>query len=495
MTPPTWLNGTILFGGLTTFALTLWGTTWARIREMVSQMEGLFLDRHVVQSDNTVIALTDFIVTTRKPPLGSKRYMGIETLYVAGKNCFMSVVYEYFQRNSRWLWVEGRPYYVVFESQGAVITALRGFGDPLRVLCLAAEHSDRIRENRVVRQSNRFSVTRVSGDPWANAQGVRGESASGGGPVPAAPRPNGKTAELVNDSAGALSSPFETFNFAEGRLIAHNVDKSQLRPFMPGKAMPSLVLPPRAIEMAEEVRRFIESYEWYQQRQIAWTMGLWLYGPTGTGKTSYVRALAQDNNVPIVAYDLATMSNEDLMRHWQSMAHNVPVIALFEDLDGVFDGRVNRNSANLRNALTFDCFLNCLDGVQGSHGVIKIATTNHIEKMDSALGVAVGAACSSRPGRFDVAVELPLPDESGRRRLVRQVLGEHWWEVEPMVEKTDGMSPAQVQYLATQVALDYFWGRKSRPLQYGDRTDQTMHELDVAVQTLGKPRAETPAAG
>jgi ATP-dependent 26S proteasome regulatory subunit len=43
-----------------------------------------------------------------------------------------------------------------------------------------------------------------------------------------------------------------------------------------------------------------------------------------------------------------------------------------------------------------------------------IASTNHPEKLDCAL--------SNRPGRFDVVIELPAPDEKQRREYLRQKL-------------------------------------------------------------------------
>ena len=40
----------------------------------------------------------------------------------------------------------------------------------------------------------------------------------------------------------------------------------------------------------------------------------------------------------------------------------------------------------LLNPLTFDCLLNCLDGVERSDGIFTIITTNDIAKVDPALG-------------------------------------------------------------------------------------------------------------
>ena len=128
-----------------------------------------------------------------------------------------------------------------------------------------------------------------------------------------------------------------------------------------------------------------------------------LYGPPGTGKTALARAFAEDLNMPIYVYNLAEMGNHDLMKAWAEMQMNVPCIALIEDIDNVFHGRENvaRKNAGFsddhgpakkdddegrrprpRHAwprpLTFDCLLNCLDGVERADGIFTIITTNDI---------------------------------------------------------------------------------------------------------------------
>jgi hypothetical protein len=110
------------------------------------------------------------------------------------------------------------------------------------------------------------------------------------------------------------------------------------------------------------------------------------------------------------------------------MQLNVPCIALIEDIDNVFHGRENisRKHGMMSflmaskkkdgeadqpppSPLTFDCLLNCLDGVDRCDGVFTIVTTNSIDKIDPALGqprkLPDGTVefISSRPGRIDKA--------------------------------------------------------------------------------------------
>jgi len=185
---------------------------------------------------------------------------------------------------------------------------------------------------------------------------------------------------------------------------------------------------------------------------IPWRRGWLLHGAPGTGKTSLVRAIGEDFDLPIFVFHLATLYNNELQAAWQKMLGNAPCIALIEDIDAVFEGRENRAGGHL----TFDCLLNCLDGVERADGVLLIVTTNHLEKLDPALGVPESHV-SSRPGRLDQILELRDLDEDGRRKLCRRIL-EEWPETwEETVHSGLGETGAQFQERCTQLALRRYW--------------------------------------
>jgi ATP-dependent 26S proteasome regulatory subunit len=55
--------------------------------------------------------------------------------------------------------------------------------------------------------------------------------------------------------------------------------------------------------------------------------------------------------------------------------------------------------------------LNEMDGLRADTSTLFLLTTNRPEQLEAAL--------ASRPGRIDQAIEFPLPDKEGRRKLVR----------------------------------------------------------------------------
>ena len=54
--------------------------------------------------------------------------------------------------------------------------------------------------------------------------------------------------------------------------------------------------------------------------------------------------------MPIYVFNLAQMSNHELMKAWTEMQVNVPCIALIEDIDNVFHGRENVGPEALADA-------------------------------------------------------------------------------------------------------------------------------------------------
>src|SRR3954470_9794347 len=148
--------------------------------------------------------------------------------------------------------------------------------------------------------------------------------------------------------------------------------------------------------------------ELYRKLSVRYRRGVLLYGPPGNGKTSVIRALA--SRLPAVSGLVLRATGElddddfaTVIKRWTAAA---PAILVIEDLNWLFPNRVNVST-----------FLNLLDGLEsprGGGGLMLVASTNHPETLDPAL--------SDRPGRFDVAMELPSPDSGQRREFFRRAL-------------------------------------------------------------------------
>ena len=273
------------------------------------------------------------------------------------------------------------------------------------------------------------------------------------------------------------------------RLLAHKPEQLGKAPLQPGAALDNLIFPERIKGLSREIELWRRHRDWYKSKGIPWKRGWLLYGPPGTGKTALARAFAEDLNLPIYVFNLAELGNLELMDNWRDMQLNVPCIALIEDIDNVFHGRKNvarsdslmpillGNKKNDQNdecknkpfvPLTFDCLLNCLDGVERSDGIFTIITTNDIAKIDPALGqprkLPDGTVefISTRPGRIDKAVELSYMEADDKKLMAKRILGDYPSEYAAMVEFIDRFpdlleTPAQFQERCSQIALARFW--------------------------------------
>jgi ATP-dependent 26S proteasome regulatory subunit len=128
-----------------------------------------------------------------------------------------------------------------------------------------------------------------------------------------------------------------------------------------------------------------------------------LYGPPGTGKTLTVRHLvgaAEDATVVLLTGPGIGFIREatDLARAMQ------PALVVLEDIDLVAMERGRFGPQPLLFAV-----LDALDGLDGDADVTFLMTTNRVDVLERAL--------AQRPGRVDLAVEVPRPDAAARRAL------------------------------------------------------------------------------
>lgn len=184
----------------------------------------------------------------------------------------------------------------------------------------------------------------------------------------------------------------------EGKLIINVPWGTEWRPFgLPRKRRPlkSVVLHPGIAERIEaDIKTFLARRQWYVERGIPYRRGYLLYGPPGSGKTSFIQALAGSLSYDISLLNLSERGlADDKLNHLMS---NTPShsFVLIEDIDAAFNKRVQTSEDGYQSSVTFSGFLNALDGVASGEERIVFMTTNHIERLDPAL---------IRPGRVDLA--------------------------------------------------------------------------------------------
>lgn len=194
--------------------------------------------------------------------------------------------------------------------------------------------------------------------------------------------------------------------------------------------MDQLSLRPELMDLTEVIKFWHVSKQWYLEHGIPWRLGILGHGRPGTGKTSYIRAIAELLDMPVHTFDLASMSNQDLNKAWRRMLNDAPCVALLEDIDGVFNGRTNITPSNGMGVagVTFDTLLKCIDGIERTDGMLLFVTTNHFETIDDALAGKPDPATAgaddmpTRPGRIDQVVEFKDLDDDGRYKMAIRIL-------------------------------------------------------------------------
>ena len=220
-------------------------------------------------------------------------------------------------------------------------------------------------------------------------------------------------------------------------------------------AVDRLALTDEATMLVKESHFWKDNEQWYRDRAIPWRRGWLLHGPPGTGKTALIRAIAEDLDLPVFVFDLASLMNEELQNEWSHMLSQAPCLAVIEDIDGVFEGR--KNITGREQHLTFDCLLNCLDGIECCDGLFVVITTNKLEHIDPALGMPDETGKSSRPGRIDRTLFLGPLSEAARRNIAARILQDLLDLQESVVRHGDGETAAQFQERCSRIALDSLW--------------------------------------
>lgn len=147
--------------------------------------------------------------------------------------------------------------------------------------------------------------------------------------------------------------------------------------------------------------------------------GLLMFGPPGTGKTAFAKALAGELGLPVVATtfgDIASKyvneSTERMVAMFDAAKAQAPCALFIDEVDAVLKDRSNSGGDPAEYERMVATFLDRAVKLRDSR-VLLIAATNFIDRLDPA---------AIREGRFDFKIEVPLPDDPARRNLVGERL-------------------------------------------------------------------------
>jgi transitional endoplasmic reticulum ATPase len=186
-------------------------------------------------------------------------------------------------------------------------------------------------------------------------------------------------------------------------------------------------------DVVAQLRDIATSFR-HPEAMAAWgarrPQGILLYGPPGTGKTTLAKALAVEAGA-----ELMEVRTPDLIDKWVGASERnlrkvftnarkatVPTVLFFDEFESIigYTGAPRDAASQMHNALAglFKQEMNTL--AEDNPRVMVVATTNFRGRIDDSI---------VRAGRFDVKVEVPMPDAAGRadilRTILRRVVAEH----------------------------------------------------------------------
>lgn len=224
--------------------------------------------------------------------------------------------------------------------------------------------------------------------------------------------------------------------------------RDQLVAPVPTSPFDNVAVCPNFNLLRKEAKIWMDNADWYKTRFVPWRYSAFVYGPPGSGKSTSIRALAQELGIPIMTMDLSSMDNDDLRMSWNHARSQAPHMVLFEDIDRLFNEKKELESS--KTDITLDALLNVMSGIEPSDGIICLMTANSLVNIDAAL---------LRPGRTDVQIEVGFLTEEGIRKIVQRILRGYDHEIDAMVElcRDKPHTGAEVERRCQARAIQMFW--------------------------------------
>lgn len=145
--------------------------------------------------------------------------------------------------------------------------------------------------------------------------------------------------------------------------------------------------------------------------------GILLYGAPGTGKTLLAKAVANESGVNFISIKGPQLisryvgeSERGVREIFKKAKQAAPTILFLDEIDSLVPRRGSSSTDAHVTERVISQLLTEMDGIEELKGVVVLAATNRLDLVDPAI---------LRSGRFDLLLDLPVPDENTRFEIFK----------------------------------------------------------------------------